>query len=282
MNTYKLLAVDIDGTLCVPGQEIPVEVIESLRKCVKSNILVVLSTGKKFTSIQALCENIGIEGPIITCNGAIVIEAITQKILFSHFLSKNLYRKIISTLENDERNDIAVFTDQDITCTSVNLASKLLSSINEPTTRLVGSLLSLSSENVAKILIALENVEILRSVYNSYSYQYTQDCSIAITSEKFLEFMSPNASKGKALLKLSKSIGIMKKNIACIGDSDNDLSMFEIAGLRIAVANATPSILQAADVVVPAASDCGVVKAVNNLILGETETTDKEYSKKYK
>ena len=269
MNTYKLLAVDIDGTLCVPGQEIPVEVIESLRKCVKSNILVVLSTGKKFTSIQTLCENIGIEGPVITCNGAIVIEARTQKILFSHFLSKNLYRKIIWTLRNDGRNDIAVFTDQDITCTSVNLASKLLSSINEPTTRFVSSLLSLSSENVAKILIAFEKVETLRSVYDSYSHQYGNDCSIAITSEKFLEFMSLNASKGKALLKLAKSIGIVRKNIACIGDSDNDLSMFKIAGLSIAVANSTPSVLQAADVVVPPASECGVVKAVNNLILGE-------------
>ena len=269
MKTYKLFAVDIDGTLCVPGQGIPVGVIESLRKCVNSNILVVLSTGKKFTSIQTLCENIGIEGPVITCNGAMLIEARTQKILFSHFLSKNLYRKIICALGNDGRSDIAVFTDQDITCTSVNLASKLLSSINEPTTRFVSSLLSLSSENVAKILIALENVEILKSVYDSYCYQYGQDCSISITSGKFLEFMPLNASKGKALLKLSKSFGIVRKNIACLGDSDNDLSMFEMAGLSIAVANATPAVLQAADVVVPSASERGVVKAVNNLILGE-------------
>lgn len=49
--------------------------------------------------------------------------------------------------------------------------------------------------------------------------------------------------------------------------------MFEIAGLSIAVANATQSVLQAADVVVPPASECGVVKAVNNLILGETNGT---------
>lgn len=270
MNAYKLLAVDIDGTLCMPGQEIPLEVIESLKKCVNSNILVVISTGKKFTSIQALCENTGIEGPVITCNGAITVEARTQKILFSHFLPKALYRTIISTLENDERVHIAVFTEHDIVCTSVNLASKLLNSIGEPTTRFVYSLLSLSSENVAKILVAVEDSKILKSVYDSYSHQYTQDCSITITSDKFVEFMSLNASKGKALLSLAKSNGIMRQNIACIGDSDNDLSMFEIAGLSIAVANATPSVLQAADVIVPLASERGVVKAVNNLILGET------------
>jgi len=241
MNKYKLLAVDIDGTLCMPGQEVPVEVIESLRKCVKSNILVVLSTGKKFNSIQTFCENIGIEGPVITCNGAIVIEARTQKILFSHFLSKNLYRKIIWALGNDGRNEIAVFTDQDITCTSVNLASKLLSSINEPTTRFVSSLFSLSSENVAKILIAFEKVETLRSVYDSYSHQYGHDCSIAITSENFLEFMSLNASKGKALLKLAKSIGIVRENIACIGDSDNDCLLYTSPSPRDATLSRMPS-----------------------------------------
>ena len=121
---------------------------------------------------------------------------------------------------------------------------------------------------MAKILIAFESAEKLKYNYNSYSRRYGEDCSAAITSEKFLEFMSPNATKGKALLKLAKSIGVASENIACIGDSDNDMSMFEISGLRIAVANATSSILQAADVVVPSASDCGIVKAVSNLILG--------------
>jgi Cof subfamily protein (haloacid dehalogenase superfamily) len=273
MNAYKLLAVDIDGTLCMPGQEIPMEVVESLKKCVNSNILVVPSTGKKFTSIQTLCERIGIEGPVITCNGAIAIVAKTQKILFSHFLSKTLYSTIISTLENDERTSIAVFTEHDIVCTSVNFASRALRSIGEPTTRFVYSLLNLSSENVAKVLVAVEDPKALRSVYDFYSHKYAQDCSVTITGDKFVEFMSLNVSKGKALLNIAKSNGIMRQNIACIGDSDNDLSMFEVAGLSIAVANATPAVLQAADMVVPTASERGVVDAINNLILGKTNGT---------
>jgi hypothetical protein len=273
MSKYRLLAVDIDGTLSVPGQEIHREVVESLKKCVKSGISVLLSTGKRFTNIRTLCERVGIEGPVITCNGAIVIDAGTQKILFSHFLSKTVYSTIISTLENDGRASMAVFTDCDIVCTSVNLASRVLNLIGEPTTRFVYSLLSLSSENVAKVLVAVEDPNALRSVYDFYAHRHAKDCSITITSDKFVEFMSIDASKGKALRSLAKSNGIMKQSIACIGDSDNDLSMFEIAGLSIAVANATPSVLQAADVVVPAASECGVIKAINNLILGETNGT---------
>jgi hypothetical protein len=70
------------------------------------------------------------------------------------------------------------------------------------------------------------------------------------------------------LLKLAESIGIAREDIVCLGDSDNDLSMFEVAGLSVAVANASSSVLEAADVVVPSASECGVVKVIDDLILG--------------
>jgi hypothetical protein len=125
MTAYRLLAIDIDGTLSMPGQDVPEEIVESLKKCVKSDISVVLSTGKRFSNIRTLCEHIGIEGPVITCNGAIVMETRTQKMLFCDFLPKTVYVTIISNLENDERSSIAVFTDRDIVCTSFNLASRL-------------------------------------------------------------------------------------------------------------------------------------------------------------
>ena len=150
---------------------------------------------------------------------------------------------------------------------ALNLASRLLASINEPTTRFVNSLLSLAPENVAKVLIAFEHADTLRRVHDSYCQRHGEECSIAVTSEKFLEFMSPNASKGKALLKLAESTGIAREDIVCLGDSENDLSMFDVAGLSIAVANASSSVLEAADVVVPPASECGVIKAINDIVL---------------
>ncbi len=270
MTAYKLLAVDIDGTLCVPGQEIPLQVIQSLRKCAESGMLIVLSTGKQFKNIQHLCHSIGIDGPVVTCNGAITVRASTQESLCSHFMPRTLYKTIVSAIEKDDRANIAVFTDNDIVCTRMNLASEVLNSIGEPTTRLVDSLLVLSAENVAKVLVAVEDPKTLRCLYDLYSRQYARDCSVTITSDKFVEFMSPDASKGKAVLKVAQSNGIIKEHIACIGDSDNDLSMFEIAGLSIAVGNATSSVLRAADVVVPPASEYGVVEAVDNVIWGKT------------
>jgi Cof subfamily protein (haloacid dehalogenase superfamily) len=249
MGLCKLLAVDVDGTLSVPGHNVPEEVIGALQACMRAGILVVLSTGKKFSSIRELCKEVGIEGPAITCNGAIVINTKSEAVLFSHFFPKKLFKTIISEVEKDNRLSIALFTDCDIICTHVNLASKLLASINEPTTRFVQSLFSLSSENIAKVLVAVDNIGMLRNMYRMYADRYGQDCSVTITSDKFLEFMPPHVSKGNSLAELATSMGIDRQNITCIGDSDNDLSMFDVSGFSIAVANATPAVLKAADII---------------------------------
>ncbi len=274
MNKCKLLAFDIDGTLCVPSQDIPEIVIESLSACLQSNILVIPATGKKYSSIERLCKRIGIEGPAITCNGAIVTNINTQEIIFSHYLSKSLYEKIVYELESDNRLSIAVFTDQDIVCTEENLASRLLDSIGEPTTRFVNSLFVLANERIAKVLIAVDNADTLKILHKYYSDKLRQNCSITITSNSFVEFMPPHVSKGNALLEISKMFGINNKNIVCIGDSNNDLSMFEISGSSIAVSNATPEVLEAADFVVPSASECGVANAIQTLILGEMSNNE--------
>ncbi len=265
MTTWRLFAVDIDGTLCTRGNDIPPEAVASLKKCIRAGIAIVPSTGKGFSNIKTLCETIGIEGPAVTCNGALVLHSRTQEVLFSHFMERSLFTRVLSGLGNDGLDDIAVFTDQDIVCTGINLASEVLSSVNEPTTRLVGSLLSLESERIAKILLAFDDKESLEHAHEVYSREYGRECTVAITSEKFLEFMAPAASKGNAIVDLARELRIPRENIACMGDSDNDLSMFDVAGLRIAVANASDNVLRAADIVVPTASQGGVTRAVEYL-----------------
>ncbi|MBM4044720.1 MAG: HAD family phosphatase [Planctomycetes bacterium] len=267
MIRYKLLAVDVDGTLSVPGDDVPKPVIESLSACVHDGIRVVPATGKKFSSIQSLCNRIGIRGPAITCNGAIALDARTGAVLFSHFIPRESYQELIRTLAQDTRLAMAVFTDKDIVCTDRNLASLSLAAIGEPTTRFVRSLYDLSAESVAKVLVAVGDVSVLRDVGRTYAQRFAESLSVTITSDKFVEFMCPGVSKGHALTRIAELAGIHRQAIACIGDSDNDLSMFAVAGLSIAVANATDSVLQAADVVAPSAAECGAALAIAKLIL---------------
>ena len=86
----------------------------------------------------------------------------------------------------------------------------------------------------------------------------------------FVEVTSPNVSKGKALAFLADWYGIPRAETIAVGDSGNDLSMIEWAGLGVAVANATPEVLAAADWIAPPVSENGVVAVIERFILSAT------------
>ncbi|HJW83423.1 MAG TPA: HAD-IIB family hydrolase, partial [Anaerolineae bacterium] len=74
-------------------------------------------------------------------------------------------------------------------------------------------------------------------------------------------------NKGTALKRLAEHLGIPLKRIAVIGDGGNDVSMFEVAGLAVAMGNAAPEVQAAADVVAPTNDAGGVAWALRELIL---------------
>ena len=78
----------------------------------------------------------------------------------------------------------------------------------------------------------------------------------------YVEVYSKDASKGRALAELARHLDIRKEEIACIGDGENDLSMFEAAGLRIAMGNAVEELKKQADHVTDSNARDGAAKAV--------------------
>lgn len=78
----------------------------------------------------------------------------------------------------------------------------------------------------------------------------------------YVEVYSKDASKGRALAELARHLDIRKEEIACIGDGENDLSMFEAAGLRIAMGNAVEDLKKQADHVTDSNARDGAAKAV--------------------
>lgn len=74
-----------------------------------------------------------------------------------------------------------------------------------------------------------------------------------------------NVSKGKALEFIAKRIGVNVRDFAVIGDSDNDVEMFEVAGFKIAVANASERLKELADLITPSSDGDGVIEALEFL-----------------
>ena len=94
----------------------------------------------------------------------------------------------------------------------------------------------------------------------------TEDVCAAYTGI-YAEIFSKEASKGRALAALAEKLGIEKQEIACIGDGENDLSMFEASGLKIAMGNAVSGLKEQADYITATNNRDGVAEAVYKKIL---------------
>lgn len=88
----------------------------------------------------------------------------------------------------------------------------------------------------------------------------------------YVEVFAKGASKGTALSALAAHLGIRKEEIACIGDGENDLSMFNASGLKIAMGNSVPELKEKADFVTGSNNRNGVAEAVERYILAQSGT----------
>lgn len=82
----------------------------------------------------------------------------------------------------------------------------------------------------------------------------------AACTGQYAEIFSSETSKGRALTHLAQSLGIAKSEIACIGDGENDLSMFEASGMKLAMGNAVEMLKKEADYILPDCDHNGVTE----------------------
>jgi hypothetical protein len=265
---FRLLAVDVDGTLSLPGDGVPPDVLDALRDCTAAGLLVVLATGKHPLFVRHISAAIAPGAPVIGCNGAITVHLTSGRVLAASFMPPDDYRSLIVALLEIPGLDLAVFTDRDIVCPARNFACTELEAIGEPTGRFLPALAALAAEPILKVLSASPDARLITAVRHQLAPLWNHRLSLTTSGDSFLEFMAPGVSKGIALARLAAQLAITRDQIIAIGDSENDLSMFAVAGLPVAVANAKPAVLQAARLVVPSAAESGVRRAIDQLILG--------------
>jgi HAD superfamily hydrolase (TIGR01484 family) len=97
--------------------------------------------------------------------------------------------------------------------------------------------------------------------------KYSDKLQFIRSGEHFFDILNKGATKGNALLAILDELGISPREVAVFGDSPNDLSMFEVAGLKVAVKNSYPEILEAADIITEENYNSGLGKAIYKYIL---------------
>lgn len=259
----KLLVTDLAGTLLDNDYKLPDFNKEALINARKRGIKIVLATGKLIYSILPIINTVGIKSPQITSFGSTIITG-DLKILDSKKIQKADYLKAVKVIKEKGYNPMVTLEDNIIYCEKEDHVMELMKKSGEKVIKID----SIETESFSKDVVSVSIITKGNDLLGSYlTTNFSDKLQIIKPAEYFICILNLGVSKGEALLSVAKLLDIKKEEIAVFGDSTNDMSMFNEAGLKIAVKNSHPDLLAKADIVADENSNNGVGKAVYEYIL---------------
>ena len=275
--TYRLLALDLDGTLLDPYGALTDAAREAVATARRAGLEVVACTGRRFRTALPLIRELGLAGRAVVNNGAVVKEIASGRTVASAYLAAAIYPEALTLM--GEHGSPLVYID------TYEQDTDILVERDAPThpfqaeylgdhgahAREVESLGASARDDVI-MLSRMADESTLRPLRERIRTRFGAQVETHLILNKnyqghILELFSPSSGKWSALAKLAEEAGIAPQEIAAVGDDANDAEMLRQAGLGIAMGNAVAEAKDAADRVVRSNAEGGVVEAIETVLL---------------
>ncbi|MGH4137251.1 Cof-type HAD-IIB family hydrolase [Clostridium sp.] len=271
---YKLICIDMDGTLLNDKKIISEENHKAIKLASEKGVRIAVCTGRIFTSADFFSELLGVKSPVIASNGAYIREKDKDEIVYKSTLGIEKCNKLLEVFKKYSlyphfyTSDI-VFTEKLI------YSSRFYEEVNK----------TLPKDKQVKIILVEDWDEVFKEyeseIFKGIAVEEDLDrlqCAkmelktmdeFEVVSSRFnnFEVMNRGVSKGSAVKILGEYYGIKSEQIICIGDSENDLSMIEFAGLGVAMANGSELVKEAAQYITDSNNCDGVAKVIQKFVL---------------
>lgn len=272
---YKLLVLDLDGTLTNTRKEVTEHTRTTLIKAQEQGLKIVLASGRPTYGIAPLANLLQLdkyEGYVLSYNGGEIIDWKTGELLYKNLLDPEVLPYLYQCA-ND--NHFAIVTyDGEYVLTEYPDDEYVLKEalLNVMKIKKVDNFLKAVQHPIAKCLIVGEPTRL--AVLEKGMYNHLHDRMGVFRSEPyFLELVPKGIDKAQSLAVLLKEIGMTKDEMIAVGDGFNDLSMIKYAGLGVAMSNAQEVVKENADFITLSNEEDGVAHVVEKFIL--SENTDK-------
>lgn len=273
---YKILVLDLDGTLTNSKKEITKPTLEALLDIQKKGVKVVLASGRPTVGVLPLAKQLHMNeygSYVLSFNGARITDCRSGTIISNRLLPKHVYRPAFELARKYAQygvdlityDEAAVGTDRIISGFKPNKYTQLEADINHIPVVTVDDLPSYVTWDINKLLGTGEPEYIDRLRRDAIEY-FGSDLGIYCSDPFFLELVSPGVDKASSMDILLEKLGLIREEMVCIGDGYNDISMIEAAGLGVAMANAQPAVLEAADYVTKSNNEDGVAAVIDKFI----------------
>lgn len=282
---YKLIAIDLDGTLLNSYGVITENTKKIIKKVEEQGVNIILASGRPIDSIQAIANEIESKKYFIAGNGAIVYDIEKDEIIYENCLKK---QKVLEIIKICEENSIgySIYTEKEILTTALkyNVLYYHKENLKKPEDKKTKiSIIQnmeeyIKNDNTSrylKITVCDEDKIVFDSIIRKLrNLKYIEVLDVSHMARKtikqgteeiaveyyYTEISRKNVDKWNAIEFLAKKLEIDSKDIMAIGDNINDKQMIKNAGLGVAMGQSTPVITNVANEVTSSNNEEGVAK----------------------
>lgn len=270
MAPIKLFATDLDGTVLIDrgqqGCHATPRLKAALRELQDSGVTVCLASGRMHESIRHIGDDMGVGGPVISYNGA-MLRGHDDALWFHQTLDADLAAELAALAEG-RGLPLNYYLDGVLHARRIQPWWDLYLGRTSSPRREVASYRELAGTRPTKLLIHAEPAQVL-ALKAELEGPLAGRCDLMITADEYLEFLPVGADKGHALAELAAKLGLQAGQVAAAGDGWNDVGMLRWAGTGIAMASGRADLHAHADHVVPGPEEDGLAIWIEETLLAK-------------
>ena len=280
MSRFRLLALDIDGTLINSREELTAATHEAIRRARRAGIQVVLATGRRYSRSLEYTVRLELDLPLVTASGALIKRPLDHRTLYRAEFRPEALRGVLAHIAQ-EGFDAVLYTDSyaegfDFYCPRLEVEQPELAEfyrLNPNCGRAMAEMMTAPPAGVFAGFAMGTKPQMLQLADELFA-EWSDDLSIhVLRSPRYTGFMCEIApagvSKWSGVLHVAEQFGIGRHEICAVGDDVNDIPMIRGAGLGVAMGNALEEVKAAADRVAPGHDSDGLVTVVEWLLMGD-------------
>jgi len=277
----RIIGLDLDGTLLDPSKKITQFTFDTLKEAAARGIEIVPTTGRYFTAMPSCIHEMPFVNYCININGASVAEVSTGKKIYIAEIPLSEALDIMRFLDDkpviydcymDDRGFVtASFKERIPECIKDPHFRTMFDTLRQPVPELK-EFIAGKGMDIQKIQFFTADHDLQQRLLHHGAELFPDIICTCSVADENVEFNNIRANKGDALAGLAKHLGLTPDNCMSFGDGDNDIPMLTACGVGVAMANACPEALAAADYVTLSNAEDGVAHFIREYCFGEPGT----------
>jgi len=267
---YRLIALDVDGTIRSGSNPIAERTRRAIDAARDAGAIVTLATGRAYRSAIVNSAALDIDVPISTSQGAYIADPISGEVFRHCPLTRDMALITLDRLQehigpNDSGTQVVAYYPGIMYVDRMSEWADSYGKRTEIEVRLVSNLREVADEGLTRIVAVGDDADI-EALERDIKPLLSMSVLVMRSLPYFCEILHPRGGKEDALGWMCERFGIARSETIAFGNGYNDVQMLEWAGMGIAVGDAVPEALAAADSVAPPFDEHGVAQVLEELL----------------